>query len=239
MRRALSLLLLGCSLSVVPLAAQTADEIVARALTARGGLNRIKAIHAERITGTITFGPNEPGLLRVAMRRPAQAHEEVALPNGLMVRWTDGKGGWIIQPGGTAPRALSPGELENMAGSTDFDGPVVDAAAKGNIITLVGKDSVEGRAAWKLKVTGKDSAVHYIYFDAGSFLQVKWEGIIHGANGDYSVASYFHDYRPVNGVMFSYSIDSGSDDAPGAQKIRLTTVEVDPVLDDSLFRGPR
>ena len=232
-------LLVAGSLLALPLAAQTADQIVSRALAARGGLDRIKAIHAERLIGTITVGPNDPGPLRVAMRRPGQAHEEVTLPNGPMVRWTDGTTGWIIAPGTATPRVLSSSELANMAGSTDFDGPIVDAAAKGNVITLVGADSVEGRPAWKLQVGGRDSAVHFIYFDATTFLQVKWEGIIHGSNGDFTVTSYFHDYRPVDGVMFAYAIDSGTDDAPGAQKIRLTTVEVDPILDDSLFRGPR
>lgn len=232
-------LLVAGSLFTLPLAAQTADLIVSRALAARGGLDRIKAIHAERLIGTIAFGPNDPGPLRVAMRRPGEAREEVTLPNGPMVRWTDGTTGWIIAPGTTTPRVLAPGELANMAGSTDFDGPIVDAPAKGNVITLVGPDSVGGRPAWKLKVVGRDSAVHFIYFDASTFLQVKWEGIIHGTNGDFTVTSYFRDYRPVDGVMFAYAIDSGTDDAPGAQKIRLTSVEVDPLLEDSLFRGPR
>ena len=40
---------------VQPVAAQTADEIVAKVLAARGGLEKAKAIQSERITGTIYF----------------------------------------------------------------------------------------------------------------------------------------------------------------------------------------
>ena len=108
MRRGLfTLLLVAGPTSAIPLSAQTADAIVAQALAARGGLDRIRAIRAERITGTISFGPNDPGPLRVAMRRPGEAREEVALPDGTMLRWTDGKAGWIIQPAvDSTPKAL-------------------------------------------------------------------------------------------------------------------------------------
>ena len=48
-------LLLGCATKS---AAQTTDEIVAKVLAARGGLEKIKAVQTERISGTLYFNPN-------------------------------------------------------------------------------------------------------------------------------------------------------------------------------------
>ncbi len=41
-------------------AAQTADEIVNKVLAARGGVSRIKAVHSQRISGTISILAQAP-----------------------------------------------------------------------------------------------------------------------------------------------------------------------------------
>ncbi|MGH7735239.1 MAG: hypothetical protein ACREOE_16505, partial [Gemmatimonadales bacterium] len=196
------------------------------------GLARIKAVESTRLTGTIAFGSTTPGLLRVTMKRGGKAREELGTPNGILVRWTDGTHGWLQAPGAGTPRRLTPQELQNMAGSTDMDGPFVDAAAKGNRIELVGKDTALGRPAWKLRVTARDSSVRYAWFDAESWLQLKWEGTIHGNGRDYDVTSLFRDYEPENGIEFARIIDSGP------QQIRLRMVEVDVPISDAIFAGP-
>lgn len=226
----LAFLLLG----VVPtVAAQTADEIVARTIAARGGLARLKAVETTRMTGTIAFGTGQPGLFRVTMKRGGKSREELETPTGMLVRWSDGTRGWIRAPGDSAPRQLSAQELQNMAGSTDMDGPFVDAAAKGNRIELVGRDTALGRPSWKLKVTGRDSSVRYAWFDAGTYLQLKWEGTIHGTGRDFDVTSLFSDYQPEHGIEFARVIDSGP------QQLRFSLVEVDVPVPDSVFEGPR
>ncbi|MGB7210996.1 MAG: hypothetical protein WBC97_00040 [Gemmatimonadales bacterium] len=213
--------------------AQTAAEIVARSIAARGGLSRIKAVKTTRLTGTITFGTAAPGALRVTMMRGGKSREELETPDGMVVRWSDGAHGWLQGPGAGAPRQLTPQELQNMAGSTDMDGPFVDASTKGNRIELVGKDTALGHPAWKLRVTGRDSSVRYAWFDAATYLQLKWEGTIHGNGRDFDVTSLFSDYEPEAGIEFARAIDSGP------QQIRFRTVEIGVPVPDSIFAGPR
>jgi hypothetical protein len=68
-------------LSLVPLAAsaQTADEIVTKSLAARGGIEKIKTVQSQRISGTISFAPGAHGPSVIALKRPLKLHMEVTL----------------------------------------------------------------------------------------------------------------------------------------------------------------
>ena len=53
--------------------AQNADEIVSKVFAARGGLEKIRAVNAERISGRIAFG-EVSGPFVVELKRPLKMH---------------------------------------------------------------------------------------------------------------------------------------------------------------------
>src|ERR1700704_2297843 len=63
----------------LPAAAQTADEIVNKAVAARGGPEKIKAIQSERVTGRVAFGPGLEGTLVAELKRPHKLHVELEI----------------------------------------------------------------------------------------------------------------------------------------------------------------
>lgn len=67
---------LGCAAKA---AGQTADEIVAKVLVARGGLEKAKAVQSERITGTLYFNPELYGPFLAEFKRPGKMHNEVTI----------------------------------------------------------------------------------------------------------------------------------------------------------------
>jgi hypothetical protein len=217
-----------------PAAAQTVDAIVAKALEARGGVARIKALQSQRLTGRISFGPGNEGPFQVEMKRPGKMRDQLTLNGKTGIRTTDGKSGWVMS-GSDDPRPMSAEELRNTAGSADFEGPLVDYAAKGNKIELLGKDKVEGKDAYKLKVTLRDGQVRYDYIDAVSYLEVKWEGSILYQGKELGVETFFRDYRNVGGLMFSFLLDSGTPGTSNTQQIVLEKVELNPPEDDARF----
>src|ERR1700719_3253342 len=195
-------------------AAQTTDEIVTKALAARGGVSRIKAVHSQRITGTINFGAGADGPFLVELERPGKMHIEVTVQGQTLVRSYDGKStGWIFNPF-TENKTVQPmtaEDISNISDESDFDGPLVDYKQKGNLIALVGKEDVDGKPAYRLKLTNKKGEMR-------SYI--------------------FHDYRDVDGLQFAFEIDS---DAPGtgqAQQIIADKIEVDPQMDESHFGKP-
>ncbi|MDP9169116.1 MAG: hypothetical protein M3N54_00745, partial [Acidobacteriota bacterium] len=58
---------------------QSADEVVAKYIAARGGLSQVRAIHSERVIGTISFGPGTEGPLLVERERPLKMYLQLSV----------------------------------------------------------------------------------------------------------------------------------------------------------------
>ena len=231
----------GLALGPARVAAQTADEIVAKALEARGGLARIKAVQTERISGTISFGTEAKGPFVVELARPGKMHMEMTLPAGKIVRVYDGHGhGWVINPfdENKGVQAMAAEEIQNIGEESDFDGPFVDYRQKGNTVEYTGKEDADGRPAYRLKLTMKNGTVRNYLVDASNYLLIKWEGTRKQDDKDIPIESTFKDYRDVNGMKFAFEIDSGAPGGPVMQKIIVDKIEIDPKLDGSRFMKP-
>src|SRR5580658_3851914 len=243
---ALAILQLGIlavvqSVCPTPAVGQTSDEIVAKVLAARGGLEKVKAVQSERITGTLYFNPELYGPFLAEFRRPGKMHNEVTIQNKTVTRSFDGKDtGWVTNPfvGKDAPEPMSAEEVKDAVNEADFDGPLVDAKAKGNVIELTGTEKVEGRDAYILKVTHKDGQVSSYSFDTKTFLLVKWSGA-DSVNGEaVTRETYFHDYRDVDGLKFAFELVSNTPGADVTQRIVVDKIEVDPQIDEAHFGKP-
>src|SRR5690349_7642423 len=221
--------------------AQTAEEIVAKALEARGGLARVKAVQTERISGSISFGAEASGPFVVELAGPAKMHMELTPPAGKIVRVYDGHGyGWVINPfdENKGVQAMTAEDIQNIGEESDFNGPFVDYKQKGNTVEYTGKESVDGKPAYGLKLTMKNGTVRNYEVDASSYLLLKWKGTRRQDDKDVPVESTFKDYRDVNGMKFAFEIDSGAPGGPPMQKIVVEKIEIDPKIEGSRFGKP-
>lgn len=228
---------------ILPLVAgaQTADELVKKALDARGGAEKIKAVQAERVTGSISFGPGAEGVFVVELKRPHKMHMEISIESQKIVRIYDGKGaGWTVNP--FSPnrdvQPMSDEDLKSISDESDFDGPLVDYKDKGNQIELVGKEDLEGKPVYRLKLTNKNGDVRFYLFDASSFFLLKWEGVRKADNKDIPWESFFSDYREVQGLKYAFKIDSGSPGTEIKQSLTAEKIEIDPQIEESRFAKP-
>ena len=229
-------------LSLLPVAAlaQTVDEILAKVIAARGGLDKLHAIHSERVSGKISFG-DVSGPFVVELARPLKMHMQLTIQNQTMVRVYDGQSqGWANNPfaGKSNPEPMSEDELKNITEESDFDGPLLDYKSKGNQVELAGKDKLNDKDVWRVKLTTKNGDVRSYLFDANSFHLLKWEGQRKYEGKEFPVESYFSDYREVGGLNFAYAIDSGSSATEINQKIRIEKIELNPELNEAEFGKP-
>ena len=223
-------------------AAQTADEIVKKVLDARGGVDKLKAVQSERITGRISFSRGVEGAFVVELKRPMKVHVEISLDGQQIIRVYDGKSsGWMINPFAENKeiQPLSSEELKNIADESDFDGPLVDYKTKGNRIELAGKENLDDKPVYRLKLTNKNGDIRFYFIDASSFLLLKWEGIRKTGEQELPWESFFSDFREVQGLKYPFRIDQGSPGTEIKQTLTTEKMEINPQIDDSHFTKPQ
>jgi outer membrane lipoprotein-sorting protein len=235
---------MGLSLAIAAalapaLLAQTVDEIIAKNVEARGGVDKLKSVKTVRATGKMEFGAMEaPGTM--IQKRPDMVRIDFTVQGLTAVQAYDGKSAWSIMPftGKKDPELMPADETKAMSEDADIDGPLVDYKAKGNQVELMGKEDMEGTPAYKLKVTLKDGNVKYMYLDTDSGLMIKEEEklMMHGTEQE-TEASY-GDYRAVDGVMFPFAIESGIKGSPQKQKLTIEKMELNVPVEDSSFAMP-
>jgi outer membrane lipoprotein-sorting protein len=221
------------------IAAQNVDEIVSKNILARGGIDRIKSIETQRITGEISFGANSENPFMVEMKKPGRMRDEIIFNGKKIIRTTTGANGWVLNPlAGDTVRPMTSDELKNTAGSADIEGPLVDYKEKGNKITLEGKEKIDSVDCYKLVIAMKNGDVREDYIDCNSFLEKKWVGNIYSNGKPVKVETYFRDYKKVDGLMFAFRLDTDTPGTNSMQQIIIKKVEVNIPLDDSLFGKP-
>jgi hypothetical protein len=236
LRKALPGLLLA--VLSVPVAAQTVDEVIAKSLEARGGLDKLKAIQSIRMSGKMTMGPMELPMV-IEMKRPGAFRADITVQGTVAVSAYDGTTAWGISPMGTGQAEALPAEAaKEMADQADIDGPLVDYKAKGHQAELVGKEKVEGSDAYKVKVTKKDGDVEYYFFDAESYLPVRVEGKRMVRGTEIEGESTLGDYKEAGGFLWPFSIQSGAKGRPEKQTITVEKIDVNPTIDDARFKMP-
>jgi outer membrane lipoprotein-sorting protein len=228
----------------VPLAAtaQTAEEIVKKALDARGGVDKLKAVQSERITGRISFSQGVEGAFVVELKRPLKMHVEIIIEGQKVIRVYDGKSsGWTINPFAETKdvQPLSSEELKNISDEADFDGPLMDYKAKGNQIELAGKEKLDDKPVYRLKLTSKNGDVRFYFFDASTFLLLKWQGIHKTGDQELPWESFFSDFHEVQGLKYPFRIDQGSPGTEIKQTLTTEKIEIGPQIDDSHFAKPQ
>ena len=102
----------------------------------------------------------------------------------------------------------------------------------------MGKEAVNGADAYKLKVTLKNGDVHYFYYDAKTYLKVKWEATRQDEGKNLVLESYFSDYRDVGGLKYPFVIKSDTQGDQGGQEITTQKIEINFALDDKKFELP-
>jgi outer membrane lipoprotein-sorting protein len=225
----------------LPASAQTLDEVIAKSIQARGGLEKIHSVQSARMTGVMTLepGPMEASFV-LELKRPNKMRVDFTFQGMTGVQAFDGTTGWMLMPfmGKTDPEPMPAEQARDAAEDADLDGPLVDYKAKGNTVELLGKEKVEGTDAYKLKVTLKGGAVRTIFIDAATFLEIRNEGRRNVQGMEMDTESTIGDYKEVGGVMLPHSLDQGAKGMPMRQKMTLTKIELNVPIDDSRFTMP-
>jgi hypothetical protein len=239
MRHAVIVLAAVSCLSVFSLG-QTADELVQKNIQAKGGIDKIKAIKSVRITGKLNAGGGFTAATVQENERPNLVRETFSLQGMTAVTAYDGATGWHIQPfgGHKDPELIGEDEMRGLLIDADFDGPLVDYKEKGNTVEYLGHDIVDGDDALRLKLTLKDGDIIYYYLDPDTFLEIREEVQQFIRGSVHESVSEMGSYKPVQGVMYPFSISQGSKANPAEQSTTVEKIEVNVPIDKADFALP-
>ena len=121
----------------------------------------------------------------------------------------------------------------------DIEGPLVDWQEKGHVVTLAGREAIDGREAFKLELKLKGGTTRYDYVDVASH-QVVRSDVPRLVRGHATVLeNRFSDFREVGGIVFPHAIETHVKDRPQVLRIAVEKIELDPVLDEARFRMPQ
>jgi hypothetical protein len=238
--RRITLALAGTALLALPIAAQTADEIVAKYIKAIGGPEKINAITTLKRSGKFTGGGGFEAAISQENKRAGMVREEFTIQGLTGVNAYDGKTGWKIEPwnGKKDPEPLGEDEMKEIIADSDFDGPLVNYATRGNKVEYVGTEPVEGTDAYKLRVTTANGEVKNYYMDTDYYVPIKIETkrTIRGAEREFEQS--LGDYKEVNGVYFPFSFETGPKGSQNRSKVTWEKIEANVKMDDSRFAQP-
>ena len=218
----------------------TVDDIIAKNLQAKGGAAKWQSMKSVKMTGKMTAQGTEMPLTVYAMR-PNFNRQEITMAAGKAIQAFDGTTAWVVNPmlGIETPQAVPGPAAELAKNSADFDGALINYKAKGNDIELVGKEQLEGKDVYHLKVTTKGGPVQHYLLDADSGIELRMSAEVElGSGQKQTLTTAMSNYKPVDGIMIPHTV---TQTAGGRTLLQwtITTVEFNAVPDDSIFRLPK
>ncbi len=219
--------------------AQTVDEIIAKNLEAKGGLENIKAVKSMKLTGKMSMGQMEAPFV-VTMKRPSMFRVDFTIQGMTGTQAYDGETAWSLMPfmGKTDPEKMNEEQTEDFKQQADFDGPLMNWKEKGNKVELAGEDEVEGTPVYKLKVTLPNGDETFLYLDKDSYLEIQSTAKREMQGQEMEFVTTMGDYKEVEGLVMPMSIASGAKGSPQQNVMSIENVEVNPQIEDSSFHMP-
>jgi outer membrane lipoprotein-sorting protein len=242
--RTITMLLCGLIIASGLAAAETAEEIVAANLEAKGGEEALLAIETGRIKGTMRMGGSAAGTIEMPFtmefKKPDKMRLEFTMQGMTGIQAYDGETGWAIMPfmGKTEPEEMAEDQLKQLKNQADFEGVLVNYKEKGHTVELVGKEEVDGTPAYKLKVTRADGDIDYLYLDEEYYVEFKSELKREIQGNEMTITTVIGDYKEVDGLLFAHSMELSFGDNPAQQVITIESIELGVELLDDRFAMP-
>ena len=230
-----SFIVLTATLAITTtLHAQTADDIVNKYISALGGRTVINGVKSLKVESTVdVMGQSAPSTTYILAGKGYKS--ETDFGGQKMVQCINTSGGWMINPmgGSSAPTPIPADQAKASMSQLEIGGPLVDYAAHGNKVELVGQDSLD----YKLKLTTPVGVITY-YINMKTYLVDKQINKTSANGQDVETTISFSDYRKTD---FGYTIAYAQTlDLPQLSlNITHQKITVNPPIDPTIFDMPK
>jgi outer membrane lipoprotein-sorting protein len=212
---------------------QTADEVIAKYVDAIGGKQKWNSLNSLRVEGQIEVqGISIPFTMNAVQNKGNRTDAE--FQGAKIIEIVTPTAGWSLNglQGQSALQPMSEEDLKSKVDGIEIQDQLVDYAAKGHTVELLGKDEADGNEYFKLKVVTKLGIEKVHFIDTKSYLIYKTE-TTNKANGqEVKQEVKFLDYQTMeNGIKMAFKQETG------AMILVFKKISINPVIDESLFKG--
>jgi hypothetical protein len=242
-------LLLALTLTVMSASvmAQSVDEIINKLFENTGGKAKWEALKGVQYSAKINQGGMEIPLEIIQMKDGKQCTKISFQGKEIKQGVYDGTTLWSHNFMNMKAEKSDAEATENYKKNIgDFPDPFLDYKARGWKAELVGKESVDGAQAHKIKLTKnpikvdgvETENVSYYYIDVESGVTVMQESEIKEGPGKGQVQQIkLSDYQEVDGLMFPFTITQGVK-GQGGQPVVISAIKLNPTIAESEFKYP-
>lgn len=230
------------AMAVAPGTAARADraaEIARIHVEAMGGIARIRALEALRMTGTVATAAGRLPFVLIAAR-PDRIRMETRMRDRTVVQGSDGVAPpWELDPALQPPHArpMPPAAAELFVFDSDFDDPLVAWQERGYGLELAGEVELGGRRLLRLLIVRSLTQNVFILLDPQTYLIVLRAQTLTTGGRHREVVSRYGDYRPVRGVLVPHEV-AVYFDGELSQQATFDTIEPNPRFSDGIFSPP-
>jgi outer membrane lipoprotein-sorting protein len=211
------------------------DDLIARNLAAKGGVEKLRALTSVKMTGHIK-GPAAAEPVTTWAKRPNFRRRENVREGQTFVLAFDGKTVWGINPLiSSRPREITGPQADmTRQDADDFDSVLLDYKEKGRTIELVGTEPVQGVTMHRLRITSKTGQIQEIYLNAETMLESKMVMQVEQAGRKGIVALEFSNYKTIDGITLPLRIRQTFNGQPMTE-VTYDSVQFNIPMDDALF----
>lgn len=227
--------------------AVSVDEIINTYHENIGGLDSLRKVKSIKIVAEASQGQIKFPLEIVQKSSGKQYTKITVQGKELMQGVFDGETLWNTNFMTMKAEKAQAEQTENMKlEMNDFLDPLIDYKKKGYTVELMGKETVDGGEAYKvklvkepIKVEGKEVPnVSYFYFDSEAMIIVMLESEVTSGPGKGMIQQIkMSDYQEVDGLYFPFSMTQGVK-GQGGSPMTIKSIELNPKVDDSVFAFP-
>jgi len=226
--------------------AQTADEVIDRAVAALGGREAFASVSTMiyEATGTMSMGPRPMDLEMTSyIMRPNMFRVEMNMMGMDMVMGSDGTDQWMSSPAGVMDlpqQQRNQGPFNFMSPNNE---PFVDLETlreRGVVFEYIGLETTDQgpahhlEATFPTELTGmEEELVVDWFFGADSGLPIQFQvAMPHG-----TMVMQMLDYRPVAGLQMPYRMEAELNSEP-MMMLEVQDIRINEPLDPSIFSRP-
>ena len=215
---------------------QSVDDIINQYITARGGKDKLLAIKSLYLEGTRQMNGNEVDLKVTKVDGKLNRVDFSVGGNDGYTIVTPDKGWTYIPMMSDKVNEIPGARLKSMQDQLDIAGALVDYAAKGYKATLQGKDTVNGKEAWKIQLTNAAGKNETFYIDTKTNLLIQTRQMVEGRNNmENEVITDYSDYKDVDGLMFAQTITTEGT-GMGAGSMMFDKIVINQPVDEKLYK---